>query len=424
VSYLKLSYLCYYLVVDNRDIEPGFLPVFRLFMAVQIGLILVLVLTLGAHGESAPHAAEALLSMLIPSVIMLGYLSWPNLFRKLGALYFPLGLLATSILPIAGQFLAYRGQSGFASIRSMDLAFQQMLLIFPLLLISWQYGFGWSVLFSVGTGLADFTLALFNFSLGGLEISQYSGALFVRTLTFIAVGYIIARLMNAQREQRGALREANLKLMKYTATLEQLTISQERNRLARELHDTLAHTLSGIAVELEAANTIADTRPKQAKDLYEHSLTITRDGLSETRRALKELRSNPLEDLGLSLALRNMAETLAERSGLKLDLDIPENCIGIPSHVEQGIYRVAQEALENIARHGQAGCMKVELTRSDIYITLIIADDGQGFDVKAVDSESHFGLRGMRERAEMLGGSLIVDSLPGKGTTVRLQVRI
>ncbi len=408
--------------MNDFDIEPGLLPVFRLFMVVQLGLILALMLTMNAHGETTSRPIGALLTMLVPSVILLGYLSWPYLRRQLGIRYLPLALFVLSILPITGQYLAYRDQSGFASIRWMDFAFQEMLLIFPLLLISWQYGFKWSVFFSLAAGLADFMLASMIFSQAELEVSQYFRVLFIRVLTFVAIGNIIARLMKAQRMQRQSLREANLKLVNYTATLEQLATSQERNRLARELHDTLAHTLSGIAVQLEAANSILDSRPEQSHLLFQQSLDITRNGLTETRRALQALRATPLEDMGLSLALRNLAETVAERCGLTLDLHIEEDCNDLPIGVEQGIYRMAQEAFENISRHAHARCVKVVLARNESTLILTIADDGQGFDSKAVDSESHFGLRGMYERAEMLGGHLEVEGQLGTGTTIRLQV--
>jgi signal transduction histidine kinase len=210
----------------------------------------------------------------------------------------------------------------------------------------------------------------------------------------------------------------------HAATLEQLTISRERNRLARELHDTLAHTLSGVAVQLEAVKSLWGVNAEEARALLEQSLNHTRSGLTETRRALRALRATPLEDLGLALALRNLAETMAERSGLTLDLCIQENLNNLSSSIEQGIYRVAQEALENTARHAMARHVKVELVKNDENLILAIMDDGRGFDLHGVDTESHFGLRGMRERAEAMGGTLEVESRSVEGTTVRLQVRL
>jgi signal transduction histidine kinase len=113
------------------------------------------------------------------------------------------------------------------------------------------------------------------------------GPSFARTAAMTLVGYILIRLIDGQRAQRHALAEANVKLRQYASTVEQLSISHERNRLARELHDTLAHTLSATSVQLEAVDAVWDTSPNQARELLHKSLAQTRSGLTETRRALK-----------------------------------------------------------------------------------------------------------------------------------------
>src|SRR5262249_42461360 len=146
--------------------------------------------------------------------------------------------------------------------------------------------------------------------------------LVVQTLIFLLVGQMIVKLMNVQREQRQRLSEANARLALYASTLEQLTISRERNRLARELHDVLAHTLSGVAVELEGLRTMMRLDVERANALLNHSLQAIREGLSESRRALKELRAKPLEDLGLALAVRTLAESYATRCDFALELSI------------------------------------------------------------------------------------------------------
>jgi len=199
-----------------------------------------------------------------------------------------------------------------------------------------------------------------------------------------------------------------------------LAISRERNRLAHELHDTLAHSLSGVAVQLEAIDTILDTNPDEAKALLQQSLATTRSGLNETRRALRALRAGPLEDLGLALAMRSLAESVASRNGLKLSLDVPEHLENLSPELEQDIYRVAQEALENVARHAQAKNVKVRLSQNKDQLELIISDNGRGFDPSKIDAITKFGIQGMRERTEMLGGNLEVDSRPEGGTMIRL----
>jgi signal transduction histidine kinase len=409
--------------MQDTQIEPGLLPVFRLFMTVLLALHLLQRLTPDAHENALPRPSASVFAILIISAFLLVYLSWPQLQRRLGALYLPLALLAASLAPIVGQYLTFRNQPGLSPVQYDDYVWQQtLLLIFPLLLISWQYKFRWAVSFSLGTGIIDFILTSLTASHSELEGSLYMRVLLTRMLVFLAVGYVVTRLVRAQREQRQSLREANARLVDHAATLEQLTISRERNRLARELHDTLAHTLSGVAVQLEAVKSLWDVNAEEARALLEQSLNHTRSGLTETRRALKALRATPLEDLGLALALRNLAETMAERSSLGLDLHIQANFNHLSAGIEQGVYRVAQEALENTIQHAQARHVKVELVKNDENLTLTIMDDGRGFDPHAVDGERHFGLKGMRERAETMGGSLEVKSRPGEGTMVRLQV--
>ena len=150
------------------------------------------------------------------------------------------------------------------------------------------------------------------------------------------------------------------------------------------------------------------------------SLTVTRTGLAETRRAIQSLRSSPLEDLGLALAIRQEAESITARANLTLDLHIPERLDNLSPDVEQCFYRVAQEALANVVHHAQAQNIEVGLLKTDAHLTLRISDDGCGFDPTAVDTERHLGIRGMRERAEMMGGRLEIDSAPSRGTTIRL----
>ena len=201
-----------------------------------------------------------------------------------------------------------------------------------------------------------------------------------------------------------------------------MTVSRERNRIARELHDTLAHTLSSVAVELEAVKTLVKRKPAEALKLVDQSLGITRNGLNETRKALQDLRALPIEDLGLSLALKTQVESIAERSGIKVKTRISRGMDKVPPDAAYCIYRVAQEGLENIVRHSGAHQVVLKLVRSDDHLSLILQDDGQGFDPRSVDGREKFGLRGMNERAEMLGGKLVVDSQPGKGTTIRLDI--
>jgi signal transduction histidine kinase len=229
---------------------------------------------------------------------------------------------------------------------------------------------------------------------------------------------MIANLVKVQREQRQSLTDANARLAQSASAMEQLTISRERNRLARELHDVLAHTLSGVAVELEGLRIMLGRNTDQANALLSNSLQAIREGLTETRRALQELRAKPLEDLGLALAIQTLAESYANRSDFQLELDIDHNPGNYPDEVQQSVYRIAQEALANVADHAQAQNAWVVLKQDQNQLSLIVRDDGCGFDPEKTEERLHFGLLGIRERAEMIGGNLSVESQVGKGTQV------
>jgi signal transduction histidine kinase len=120
----------------------------------------------------------------------------------------------------------------------------------------------------------------------------------------------------------------------------------------------------------------------------------------------------------LSLAIQTLAESYASRSDFQLEIDIDHDLGDYPVEVQQSVYRIAQEALANVADHAQARNVHLELKRDRDHIQLIIDDDGCGFDLESSDHENHYGLLGMRERAEMIGGELFVESQVGKGTQV------
>jgi signal transduction histidine kinase len=354
--------------------------------------------------------------------LLLAYLAWPSLPLRLGAVYLPLALLAFCLIPITGQYLSFQNQAGLTAVDVSEYAWEQMLLLlFPLLLISWQYPFRWVVAFSLVTGIADLLLAFWFVSSAELQNAHYERVVMLRGMAYLAIGYLVTRLVAAQREQRQALSGANRKLTHYTATLERLTVTRERNRLARELHDTLAHTISGLAVQLEAVRSLWDSNPDKARHILDDSLQATRGGLAETRQAIQALRSSPLDDLGLVLAMRNLAENAAGRGGFVEHIELPGS-LRLAPDVELVLFRVAQEALENVVRHAEARSVEIRLVDAADRVTLTIRDDGCGFLASQVDTESHFGIQNMRERAEMIGGHFQLASQPGQGTSLCLWV--
>jgi len=420
----------------KAHIEPGLLPVFRLLTAIRLGLTALASLEGFGGGPFADRQFGRATAVygIVDVALLLGYLSWPRLQKWLGRAYLPLGILLASAGPILIQHLV-RQPADPVGMRDVLSAWQLLpALLIPLFIVAWQYDFRRVLLFSIGTTVVDAILtrwlipvesirnAILSDSSYALMFFGVMGVLINRMTIFIAVGFMVTRLMRTQREQRAALLQANVKLTNYATALEQLTTSRERNRLARELHDTLAHTLSALAVQLGAVDALWDTDEVEAQHLLEQSLAVTRSGLTETRRALHDLRASPLEDLGIALALRALAESAAARNGIAVDVEVAEHLEALSPAEEQCLYRVAQEALENVSRHAAARHVTVRLDSAARAITLTISDDGQGFDLAAAGVEQRLGLRGMRERADMVGGTLAVESAVGQGTTVKLTI--
>ncbi|MBC8444911.1 MAG: sensor histidine kinase [Chloroflexi bacterium] len=405
--------------MNDHPLEPGLLSIFRLFIVLRLILVLTTMTFYFAWSGSvfAVWQLVAILIFLADIPFLFLYLSWMWFQRKLGQFYLPVALLVATASPIVEMSYVFPLYNIDAS-----LAFLLMflLLLVPLILTAWQYRFRYVVIFSLATSVLEFSLlgSTPQFAMFGSKWAFV--ALFGRSVLSVFVGYIIAYLVSEQRKQRRALAQANQKLVRYASTLEQLATSRERNRLARELHDTLAHALSGLTVQLDAIVAMWEPSPPRAKAMLERALSIARVGLDETRRALQALRATPLEDMGLVWAIRSLAESMSARDSLTVELDLPEDLDGLPPEVEQCYYRVTQEALENASKHAQAHKVRVSLRGDEAGLVLEIADDGKGFDETSAALEERFGIRGMRERAELIGGTLEIDSDPGRGTTIRL----
>ena len=419
--------LCYYVGMKETYWEPGLLRIFRIYAILRLVFLVGLPISTRRISNRLGEIPEINITLVVIVVaaemlFLLGYLALPWLQQKLGRSYLPLAL----IFAVAGVIIENHLFSPLAGFWQ-PVPFLYILLI----LVAWQYTFRSVVVFTLGSAALELALIFFvsapsivGFADFGLpvefdEFIRY-GSIAGRSVSFLVLGYIVTSLMKAQRDQRAALTHANQRLVQHAATLEQLTISRERNRISRELHDTLAHTLSAMAVQLDAVVAVWQDIPDKARGMLDQMLSTTRTGLDETRRALRALRAEPLEEMGLALAVRTLAEDFAARESLALDLEIPEHLDNLSPEVEQCYYRVAQEALENIARHASARRLTVKMQGNGSGLRMTVADDGQGFEVGAVGSSEQFGLLGIQERAELIGARLEVISHPSQGTKIQL----
>lgn len=354
---------------------------------------------------------------------VLGLSLLPRVRTVLGNWLLPTVIGLLSVVPVvSGNLVVLRlPPSPDGNPQAIMLRLLPMTLM-PLVLTAWKYRWRHVVFFTLVMAGLNLGLHGWFYRPGGAPFLPPVTAFVIQMLSFLLVGYFISTLMSRLREQNVSLEEANAHLVHYSSTLEQLTLSRERNRLARELHDTLAHTLSALSVQLETAKAYFDVSPDASRDLIDKSLAMTRSGLLETRLALKSLRASPLEDLGLLLALRKMSEETAARARLKLLLSLPDALESLSPDVEQAVYRVAQEAAANAAYHANARNLEVRLEAADGRLSLTVSDDGMGFNVQQTREAGHFGLTGMHERAQLVGGRLNVESRPGCGTTIELKI--
>jgi signal transduction histidine kinase len=209
------------------------------------------------------------------------------------------------------------------------------------------------------------------------------------------------------------LQEAHRQLQAHVERVEELAVAEERNRLAREMHDTLGHRLTVAAVQLEGAQRLIPAEPERAARMVGTVRDQVREALAELRRSVAMLRT-PLEaDLSLPHALARLATGFEEATGLPVHLTLPEELPTLPDTHRLALYRAVQEALTNVQRHAQARTAWVTLTQQDGAIALVVADDGVGFAPAA--SAKGFGLRGLQERAAQLDGELALESRPGGG---------
>jgi len=203
---------------------------------------------------------------------------------------------------------------------------------------------------------------------------------------------------------------------------------EERNRLSREIHDTLAQGLSATALQLESAEACLESGSpsgaERAREPLRRALSLTRANLDEARRSVLDLRAAPLQNRSLPEALKALVDRWEAETGIPARLKTVNAARPLPPGVEVALYRICGEALANVARHaGPADALRVtvRLVSTPEWARLSVEDTGRGFDPALVPEGRH-GIVGMRERAEALGGAFEVESAPGRGTKVRATV--
>lgn len=222
--------------------------------------------------------------------------------------------------------------------------------------------------------------------------------------------------INSLNEQ---LRAANTELENYAAESEKLAQTRERNRLAREIHDTLGHTLTGIIAGIDAALAVADVSPETLKRYLTMVSDVARQGMTDVRRSVNELRPDALEQGDLLSAIQKMISQMGAASKVDITLDNRAGRLSFGEDEEKIIYRIIQESITNSIRHGKADTVTIRITREYNLVTITIKDNGVG----APDFEPGFGLTHMKERLDMLGGKIHVDGSDGFCVVAEIPIR-
>ena len=240
--------------------------------------------------------------------------------------------------------------------------------------------------------------------------------------------YFVSAIIDQSRERQKLVEELGSTRAELAVSERQAGVLEERQRLAREIHDTLAQGFTSIVMHLEATDGTLDSDPVTAKRHMDQARITARESLAEARRLVWALRPEVLERSSLPEALQRVAESWSEETGIPASAAVTGAPWSLHPEVEVMLLRSGQEALANVRRHAQASRVMVTLSYIDEVVVLDVQDDGIGFDplstngASASDGGSGFGLVAMRERAEQLGGTMVIESDHGQGTTVAVEI--
>jgi len=256
---------------------------------------------------------------------------------------------------------------------------------------------------------------------GGVESVFRICTGFVAAAAFVVV---FSRLMRRERLARATverlaaeLEAANARLREYAVQVEDLATAKERNRLAREIHDSLGHFLTVVHVQIEAARTHMEAEPKLALECLSRARTLTQEGLADVRRSVALLRKPAPPTRPLRETVRQLVDECCA-AGMEGDLVVFGTPRALSPPVEFALYRATQEALTNVRRHARAKRFDVELRYEEAAVQLRIRDDGVGAEA----SDGGFGLLGMRERVQLVGGVIEIRTATGRGFAIDVRV--
>ncbi len=406
---------------DYPKYEPHVLSILRWTMGIICFLYFWGFLGALNTSEKLPNEYGNILFWLLSTGLVV-YLFVPIFRRWLKQRFIPLLLVVISVGPIVIVYTAnWLYLRGGTAVTPEFLHVGQLFvwIIIALLIVSTHYGVKAILVFIGGTSTLAVLLAVWQQQALGIDIASTIQGVAGWLTVFLFAGYFVHQLTKSIRQQQVALAEQNVQLADYARTVEQLAVTQERNRLARELHDTLAHTLSAVEMQLKALDILIQRDPEAARQHLAQTRTVTRDGLQAARRALHDLRVQPVTEFGMLLALERLVQQTAQRTEAEPIVTLPQDLRSVPPHVEHHLYRIAEEAFNNVVRHANATRFWLEIKAKATQLQMIIRDDGVGFDLESLP-EGRYGLQGIQERADLIQASLTINSAPGQGSTIEI----
>lgn len=241
-------------------------------------------------------------------------------------------------------------------------------------------------------------------------------SIFVFGLVLVFLQLLVDAVL-AERRSREELAQANAQLRRYATRIEDIATLQERNRIAREIHDSLGHSLITFNLHLEAALRLLESNPQEAKDFLLEVKQVAATALRDVRQSVATLRSNPLQGQSLEDAIASLIQEFQKSTGILPDCGINLSHPVTPD-VKMAAYRIIQESLTNIYKHAKATEVNIQIW-TDSQFHLMIQDNGKGFNL--TQTTTGFGLQGMRERTQALGGTLTITTASGKGCQVKVE---
>ncbi|MEM6255497.1 MAG: sensor histidine kinase [Cyanobacteria bacterium P01_D01_bin.156] len=266
----------------------------------------------------------------------------------------------------------------------------------------------------------------FRRGLGGFlprPLKHLIGSLQMNLVVFFGLSLIFTLLLvNAllnERTIQTRLKQTNAELKRSAAQVKQLATAEERSRIAREIHDSLGHSLTALNIQLEGAIKLSQRDPKKSQKLLSEAKRLGSVALQDVRQSVATLRDTSSAQDSFQSRLNTLIDTLKSSTGIMPNINL-QILKPLPEAMGLALYRLVQEGITNIVKHANATAVELSLIVDDEGTRLLLRDNGDGFDISK--TSTGFGLQGMRERAQAIGGQLTVNSRPGEGCEIRLVV--